>query len=287
MSGVLTARKSEAQACQLSEQQFSYVLQLIYQLTGIAMTAAKRQLVERRIASRMSALKVANFEDYAALLKLGDPTEVELFTNAVTTNLTAFFRENHHFEFLREQLLPQFVRHRHESGKRLRIWSAGCSTGEEAYSIAMTLREVIGDIESWDAKVLCTDIDSQVVDIAKRGVYAAERIEGMPEAQVRRWFQRGTGAMADKVRVKPALQKILTFQRLNLMQEWPFSGQFEVIFCRNVMIYFDKPTQERLVERFAHHLAPGGHLIVGHSESLVRNTTQFELLGRTIYRKVS
>ncbi|MEM6819916.1 MAG: protein-glutamate O-methyltransferase CheR [Pseudomonadota bacterium] len=287
MSGVLTARKSEAHACELSEQQFSYVLQLIYQLTGIAMTAAKRQLIERRIASRMSALKLANFEDYAALLKLGDPTEVELFTNAVTTNLTAFFRENHHFEFLREQLLPQFVRHRNESVKRLRIWSAGCSTGEEPYSIAMTLRETIGDIESWDAKVLCTDIDSEVVNTAKRGVYASERVEGMPEAQVRRWFQRGTGAMVDKVRVKPALQKLLTFQRLNLMHEWPFSGQFEVIFCRNVMIYFDKPTQEGLVERFAEHLVPGGHLIVGHSESLVRNTTRFELLGRTIYRKVS
>ncbi|MEL6216452.1 MAG: CheR family methyltransferase, partial [Pseudomonadota bacterium] len=144
----------------------------------------------------------------------------------------------------------------------------------------------IGDIESWDAKVLCTDIDSQVVGTAKRGVYASERVEGMPEAQVRRWFQRGTGAMADKVRVKPALQKLLTFRRLNLMEEWPFTGQFEVIFCRNVMIYFDKPTQERLVERFAQHLVSGGHLIVGHSESLVRNTTEFELLGRTIYRKV-
>lgn len=287
MSGVLTVRKSNTQDGQLSEQQFSYVLQLIYQLTGIAMTAAKRQLVERRISSRMGALKLADFEEYAALLRDGDPTEVELFTNAVTTNLTAFFRESHHFDFLREQLLPKFVRNRQESGKRLRIWSAGCSTGEEPYSIAMTLREVIGDIDSWDARVLCTDIDSQVVDTARRGIYAIDRVEGMPEAQVRRWFQRGTGTMADKVRVKPALQELLTFERLNLMKEWPFQGQFEVIFCRNVMIYFDKPTQEALVERFAQHLVPSGHLIVGHSESLVRNTTKFELLGRTIYRKVS
>lgn len=270
----------------LSDKQFDYVLELIYRLTGIAMTASKRLLVERRIMSRMEALSLPTFEDYADLLKRRDPTEVELFTNAVTTNLTSFFRENHHFEFLQQTFLPDQVKLKKNGDRKIRLWSAGCSTGEEPYSIAMSLRENVPDIDSWDVKVLCTDIDSEVLAKCEAGVYASDRVEGMSEQRVKKWFQHGTGAQGRFVKVKPKLQELLVFRRLNLMDQWPFSGKLDLIFCRNVMIYFDKPTQQMLVDKFAKYLAPNGYLIVGHSESLVRNTTDFELLGRTIYKKV-
>ncbi|MEL7311419.1 MAG: protein-glutamate O-methyltransferase CheR [Pseudomonadota bacterium] len=287
MSSVLAKSDAKGQASLLTDKQFEYVMELIYQLTGIAMTAAKRLLVERRIMSRMEALKLGSFEDYAALLKRGDPTEVELFTNAVTTNLTSFFRENHHFEFMRDTFIPEVVRRERNGAKRIRMWSAGCSTGEEPYSIAITLREVIRDIDKWDTKVLCTDIDSEVLEKCQRGVYNLDRVDGIDAGRVKQWFQMGSGELNGKVKVKPSLQELLVFRKLNLMQPWPIKNQFDLIFCRNVMIYFDKPTQAKLVERFSQHLIKGGYLIVGHSESLVRNTSDFELLGRTIYRKVA
>ena len=283
MSGVLNPQQGEPRqrGTLLSDKQFDYVMKLIYELTGIAMTAAKRLLVERRIAKRMETIGLSDFEDYAALLKSRDPVEVEHFSNAVTTNLTSFFRENHHFEFLKNQFIPEIRARRGE--QKLRLWSAGCSTGEEPYSIAITLREAFQEMDQWDVKILCTDLDSEVLDKASRGMYASERVEGIEPARVSKWFQHGNG---DQVKVKPVLQKNLVFRRLNLMHEWPFKGQFDLIFCRNVMIYFDKPTQEKLIKRFARHLVPSGYLIVGHSESLIRNSTQFELLGHTVYQKV-
>ncbi|MEL7022813.1 MAG: protein-glutamate O-methyltransferase CheR [Pseudomonadota bacterium] len=286
MSGVL-AKSNSRSASLLSDKQFDCVLELIYQLTGIAMTAAKRLLVERRIKKRMEALNFASFEEYFALLRRGDATEVELFTNAVTTNLTSFFRENHHFEFFREKFIPEIIRRERNSGKRMRVWSAGCSTGEEPYSIAITMREALRDIDAWDAKVLCTDIDSEVLKKCQLGVYSMDRIDGIAEHRVKKWFQIGSGELDGYVKARPELQDLLVIRKLNLIQPWPIRNQFDLIFCRNVMIYFDKSTQQNLVQRFAQHLIPGGYLIVGHSESLVRNTTQFELLGRTIYRKLA
>lgn len=288
MSGVLNAQPTPKQkgGPLLSDKQFDYVLELIYKLTGIAMTASKRLLVERRIMSRMEALSLPTFEDYAELLKRGDPTEVELFTNAVTTNLTSFFRENHHFDFLQKTFLPEQIKRKNNGDRKIRLWSAGCSTGEEPYSIAMALRESMPDIDAWDVKVLCTDIDSEVLAKCEAGVYTTDRVEGMSEQRVKKWFQQGSGDQDRFVKVKPCLRDLLVFRRLNLMQQWPLSGKFDLIFCRNVMIYFDKPTQQKLVDQFSNHLVPNGYLIVGHSESLVRNTTDFELLGRTVYKKV-
>mgnify|MGYP001013569799 FL=1 len=226
------------------------------------------------------------FDDYCRLLETGGEDNPELgeFVNALTTNLTSFFREQHHFEFLGRELLPALMRERSLSARRIRIWSAGCSTGEEPYSIAMVVRETLPSV-GWDAKILATDLDSNVLATAQRGVYDEARIKDLPEARARRWFQKGRGTQSGQVRVAPDLQDMIVFRRLNLMLDWPMSGPFDVIFCRNVVIYFDKPTQRTLFERFADLLTERGHLFVGHSESLFKVTDRFAPLGKTIYRR--
>lgn len=205
------------------------------------------------------------------------------FVNAITTNLTAFFREVHHFDYLATTLLPALLQDKVR--RRLRLWSAGCSTGEEPYSLAMVVRETLPASVGWDTKILATDIDSNVLATARLGVYSTERASGLSPQHLQRWFRRGTGANAGLMRVVPALQELITFRQLNLMHDWPLRGPFDIIFCRNVAIYFDKATQRRLFDRFADQLDRQGYLFVGHSESLSAITERFELLGKTIYRK--
>lgn len=269
---------------ELSDREFDEIRAVIKDLTGISMGDSKRQLVYRRVAGRLKETGIASFKDYVAFLKKGDPLEVEAFSNAVTTNLTSFFREGHHFDYLAKTIIPEIVA-RQGNKKRLRIWSAGCSTGEEPYSIAITLKESLRDIASWDAKILCTDLDSEVLKTCKAGVYAQQRVEKIPEKRLRRWFRKSRTQDGELVKVSPELQQLITFKQLNLMHDWPFKGRFDVIFCRNVVIYFDKPTQRVLMERYANVLEDGGYLILGHSESLFNVSDRFSLLGQTIYRK--
>ncbi|MDQ5910133.1 MAG: Protein-glutamate O-methyltransferase [Pseudomonadota bacterium] len=268
-----------------SDQDFQRVRRIINEIAGISMADSKRELVYGRLAKRLRQRGFQRFSDYCDLLEAGDDeAEQREFVNALTTNLTAFFRELHHFDFLGKELLPTLIRARSLSNRRIRIWSAGCSTGEEPYSIAMVVRETLPSV-GWDVKILATDLDSNVLATAERGVYEWNRVKDLSEARLRRWFQKGRNAQSGWVRTAPALRDLITFRQLNLMDDWPMRGPFDLIFCRNVVIYFDKPTQSVLFERFADLLIERGHLFVGHSESLFKVTERFAPLGKTIYQK--
>ncbi|MBI3562453.1 MAG: protein-glutamate O-methyltransferase [Gammaproteobacteria bacterium] len=271
---------------ELTDQDFTYFRDLVGQHTGITLGEHKRQLVYGRLSRRLRELRLTSFGDYCQYVETHADTELTEVINAITTNLTSFFREQHHFEHLATAALPE-IQARNTRSRRLRIWSAGCSTGEEPYSIAMTVAETFPNHKHWDTRILATDIDSQVIACGQKGVYPDERIKDISPERARRWFLRGTGANANKVRVSPRLQELIAFRQLNLMGGWPMRGPFDVIFCRNVVIYFDKPTQRKLFDRYADLLAPEGYLYVGHSESLNGTSERFELIGRTIYKRIA
>jgi chemotaxis protein methyltransferase CheR len=231
---------------------------------------------------RLRALRLTGFRAYIELIE-SDAEELEEFCNAITTNLTAFFREGHHFDYLAGTVLPLLQR-RNASSRRIRIWSAGCSTGEEPYSIAMTVLETVGHLRDWDIRVLATDLDSKVIATASAGVYPLDRFEKMPTPRRERYFERsreGTHLVAGS-----ELKRLITFKRLNLIESWPLKGPFDVIFCRNVVIYFDKPTQRVLFDRMAGLQRDGDHLFIGHSESLFNVCDRYELIAQTIHKKV-
>ncbi len=267
---------------QFDDRDFAFIRRLVHAEAGIALSDAKRHLVYGRLSRRLRHLRLARFSDYCALLESDGGHELRELINAITTNLTSFFREMHHFTYLRQTLVPQLVA-QNAATRRIRVWSAGCSTGEEPYSIAMTLRESVPP--GWDVRILATDIDSRVIDTAEAGIYAEERVEAMDPVVRKRWIRRGRGAQAGRVRVAAELREMITFRRLNLMDAWPMRGPFDVLFCRNVVIYFDKETQAVLFGRYADLLAPRGHLFIGHSENLWRVSDRFEPLGHTMYRK--
>lgn len=272
------------QTFEFSDKDFNSLRKLVSEHTGISLSEKKSELVYGRISKRLRALGLSRFSEYCDLLKNNPGDELEHFSNAITTNLTSFFREQHHFNYLAQQVVPQLLDRYSKTG-RLRIWSAGCSTGEEPYSLAMTLHEVIPDIDKRDIRILATDIDTNVVQAAASGIYQEQRIDGLDEKRCRRWFQRGKGAHSGMVRVDPALQKMITFRQLNLMKDWPMQGLFDVIFCRNVVIYFDKPTQRVLFERFANITHAESHLFIGHSETLSNISESFQLIDKTIYKR--
>ena len=264
---------------------FARLQRLIYKHSGISISQDKRSSVYARLSRRLRALGLDSFCDYCRLIEEGNVEELEHFTNALTTNLTGFFRERHHFEYLRQEALPELLL-RNNRKRKLRIWSAGCSTGEEPYSIATLLLELMPHINSWDIKLLATDIDTDVLETAREGIYPAEEIAELSNRYIKAGFQRGTGSRQGLVRVTPAVRKLVDFRQHNLMDDWPTEAQFDIVFCRNVVIYFDKPTRERLFDHFAEITAPGGYLFIGHSESLYRISERFELIGRTVYRRI-
>jgi len=266
-----------------TDRDFRRIRELVGEHTGISLSEAKRDMVYSRLARRIRVLGLRDFSEYCDVLgSEGGVAEQGEFVNAITTNLTSFFRESHHFNYLERELLPELLQRR-DGSRRLRIWSAGCSTGEEPYSLAMVLGETVP--EGWDVRILATDLDSNVLETARRGVYDMDRLKAVGKARLRRWFLKGKGAHAGKARAAAELRDMVSFRQLNLMGAWPMRGPFDAIFCRNVMIYFDKPTQHRLTERFAGLLAQDGHLFVGHSETLYRVTDRFQSLGQTVYRR--
>jgi len=270
----------------LTDKEFEEIKQFILDVTGISMNNSKRELILRRLRKRLHETGCTTVREYLDLLRHGNEWELEQFVNAITTNLTSFFREPHHFDYLAEVVIPEIIKRKTNAGRRLRIWSAGCSTGEEPYSIAITLSNFRDELRGWDAKVLCTDLDSDVLSRAAAGKFTESQAEKLPAALVKKWFQLNRGEPVT-YSVRSELGAMLTFNQLNLMASWPMKGKFDVIFCRNVMIYFNKDTQRRLVERFANALEQHGHLVLGHSESLFGVTTDFKLVGHSIYRKIS
>ena len=259
---------------------FNEIKSIAYRLTGIKLTDHKKNMIYGRLARRLRKLNLSRFDDYCKIIQQENNPEVSEFVNSITTNLTSFFREAHHFEFLSKELLPRLVQE-NAGSRRIRIWSAGCSTGEEPYSIAMVVNS-ISEIKNWDVKILATDLDSEVVRRANEGVYSTERIETIPVAYKNHFLQNKG---EDLVRIKPEVGKLITFKQLNLLHRWPMKGPFDIIFCRNVVIYFDKETQKVLFERYAQLLKDDGHLFIGHSESLHNVTDKFKSVGRTIYER--
>lgn len=269
----------------LADTEFRFLSGFVKQHCGIAMGEHKRQLLQGRLQRRLRALGLGCFEDYCELLRLDPESELDEFVSAVSTNVTAFFREPHHFEYLAGQL-PEWLATR--PGGRLRIWSAGCSTGEEPYSLAMVLAEAL-EVHRGPANalILATDLSPAALDAARRGVYPLQRLDDVGPERRRRWLQRGTGSQAGFARVHPRLTELVRLRPLNLLEPWPMQGQFDAIFCRNVVIYFDTATKKRLFERFDAALQPHGRLFLGHSESMHGLSDRFTLAGRTIYQKRS
>jgi len=273
----------------LSNEDFAFICQFVYESTGIVLNESKREMVYRRLTRIVRERKLDSFSEYCQLLKQQEEQEKDYFINAITTNLTSFFREQHHFDYLSDIELPKLLSEKRvlsNGKKRLRIWSSACSTGEEPYSIAITLFEKMKlELINWDAKILATDIDSNVLSKGKKGVYDYQRIENLSEHFKRQYFHRGIGKNIDNVKVDKKINDLITFKQLNLLHEWPMKGPFDVIFCRNVIIYFDKKTQQELFARYYNMLAPGGLLMLGHSESLGPFQQYFENVGRTVFRK--
>jgi chemotaxis protein methyltransferase CheR len=270
----------------LADNEFAFLRKFVYDQCGIALSEQKRQLVQGRLARRLRALRLRDFADYCELLRNDPESELGELASAISTNVTSFFREMHHYDLLVDELLPKWLASKKASGERLRIWSAGCSTGEEPYALAMVLAEALERSGSHvDAKILATDLSPQALEAARKGVYPLDRLGGVSDERRKRWFMRGQGEYEGLVSVHPRLRELVTILPLNLLHDWPMQGPFDAIFCRNVVIYFDKPTKEKLFSRYAKLLPVGGYLFLGHSESMHGLSNEFDLIGRTVYRK--
>jgi chemotaxis protein methyltransferase CheR len=258
-------------------QDFKRVQKLIYDHAGISLSESKQELVYSRLARRLRATGIRSFVEYLNLLERNDEAEWEAFTNALTTNLTSFFRESHHFPILAEHM------RKHKGHEPFAIWCSAASTGEEPYSIAMTAVDAFGSFTP-PVTIIATDLDTNVLETAKAGVYPAARVDKLAPDFVKRFFLRGTGSQEGFVRVRKELRDMITFRKLNLLDKgWPIRAPLDVIFCRNVMIYFDKPTQLEILKKFAPLLASDGLMFSGHSESFYHADAYFKLRGKTVY----
>src|SRR6056297_840697 len=268
---------------ELDENQFNLFREIIYREAGIKLSDMKKALVQSRLLRRLRELHIYSYEDYYSFLQDNYSQEIINLINCITTNKTEFFREARHFDFMHQVVLPEYVR---TKKKTLRIWSAGCSTGEEPYTIAITLLEFFKDMQMPDIKILATDIDTHVLELALDGRYKQEILEMLNVDMLRRYFLKGSDVNVGFYRVKEHVKKYIYFLRLNLLSEhYPMKNQFDIIFCRNVIIYFDKDTQKRLFGKFHQYLKDDGYLFLGHSESLTDENNRFTFQGNSIYRK--
>ncbi len=271
----------------LSEKEFSRISDLVYEHCGINLHDGKKELVRARLAKR---LRLGNFRTFPEYIKhvLKDKTgkEFSILIDSLSTNLTSFFRERQHFEFMREKFLPQVLkRKRKKRNFRIRGWSAGCSSGEEPYSIAITLLEAVQGQGRWNVKVLATDISTSMLETAQKGIYDKERITPVPLLQRNKYLSLHRQNRQQVFEVDKSLRDVVIFKYLNLVKGWPIKGPLDFIFCRNVMIYFDKTTQQRLINRFWDLLDSGGILLTGHSESLTGIEHRYNYVQPTIYMK--
>lgn len=261
---------------------FNFLRKLSNEHSGIQVPDERFDMFYSRLSKRVRKLGLIDFKEYCQYLKEYPEHEFTEFINSITTNLTAFFREIHHFDYLRDAVIPEVMK-RNKATKQIRVWSAGCSTGEEPYTLAMILLDNVP--ADWDIKILATDLDTNVLQTAMDGVYSEERVTDLSEEILKRWFMRGKDAQGGLVKVRPQLQKIIQFKKLNLMQDWPMKCHFDFIFCRNVLIYFDRDTKALLASKYAKMLASRSWLFIGHSESLNQLSNEFDLVATTTYKK--
>ena len=272
-----TARDSGTREFAFTTADFERVRKLIYEHAGIALSPAKQDMVYSRLARRLRETRLKSFGEYLALLERGDKGEWEKFVNSLTTNLTSFYREPHHFPMLAEHLKKL------QGRSPIKIWCSAASTGEEPYSIAMTVVEAFNSFNT-PVTIVASDLDTNVLATAAKGVYTHDRVDKISTERLSRFFIRSVGAQDGSFTVKPELRRMITFQRLNLLEpNWSLRGPFDAIFCRNVMIYFDKPTQYKILSRFAPLMSDQGLLFSGHSESFLHAADLFRSLGKTVY----
>ena len=266
----------------LTDKEFEQFQSLIYQQVGIKLDPPKKTLLVSRLSKRLRELALTSFQAYYdCVSRKGGEEELTKMLDLISTNKTDFYREGIHFDFLRDKVLPEI-----RETKTLRVWSSASSSGEEPYTIAMTLCDALPDINRWDIKILASDISTRVLAKAASGMYEEERVSHLPKDVVLRHFLCGKGPQAGKYKIRPNVAKLVSFRRINLMDlTFPIRSSLDVIFCRNVMIYFDRPTQTQLTKKFFHYLRPGGYLFIGHSESLQWIEHQFTYLRPTIYQK--
>ena len=261
-----------------TDHDFESVRKLIYSHAGISLNISKKDMVYSRLARRLRATGLSTFRDYLKMLESDNATEWQAFTNALTTNLTSFFREEHHFPILAEHVRKMKGRH------PINLWCSASSTGEEPYSMAMTMVEVFNSYTP-PVQIIATDLDTNVLTKAEAGIYAMERLEKMPVERVKNFFLKGSGKQEGFARIRPELRNMITFRQINLLDDnWPLRPPFDAIFCRNVMIYFDKQTQHQILKKFVPLLRPDGLLFAGHSESFHHATDLFKLIGNTVYQ---
>lgn len=260
-----------------TQADFERVRKLIYKHAGISLSMGKQNMVYSRLARRLRATGLDNFHDYLNYLERGSPEEWEAFTNALTTNLTAFFREQHHFPILEKHI------EKRKNQNKIQLWCSASSTGEEPYSMAMAMVQAFKTFTP-PVHILATDLDTNVLAKAQMGIYSLDRLEKIPKEKLKQFFLKGKGQHAGSARVRPELRNMITFRQLNLLDDsWPIRGPFDAIFCRNVMIYFDKQTQYGILKKFVPLLAPDGLLFAGHSESFQHAVDLFKLREKTVY----
>jgi chemotaxis protein methyltransferase CheR len=268
----------------VTDSEFRQISDLVYRHCGINLHKGKRELVHARIARQLRSKGLHNFAEYKRLIEADESGyEFSALIDAISTNLTSFFRERQHFAYLSDVLLPKHIADA-DKKRSLRVWSAGCSSGEEPYSLAMTINEALVDHGTWDVKVLASDISRGMLRVAQAGIYDLERAKAIP-LHFRAKYFKPFGGDGRAYQASLPLKNMIRFRYLNLIEKWPFKGPFDVIFCRNVMIYFDKQTQQKLVNQFYERLAPGGMLFTGHSESLAGLQHNFDYVQPTIYRR--